>query len=268
MRTTQPLTLAVLAALVAVMLAGAAYAQSNVRPADPAASIRSMRAIADHYRTVTWTYERAMHARKTPSSLSYRRSSDRAYLQWTIDTWTRRAYLARRRALAAIEQKLAIDLPAPPSLHARLARRVSYSRRLALRLRKIYPGRVTRTFASAHGGSGRETLQLWQERSAASALAVALHAHRTAQLPDFLTQAFLCIHRYEGAWTANTGNGYYGGLQMDRAFQSLYGGAFVRRWGTADNWPVWAQLQAAARAYGSGRGFAPWPRTARACGLL
>ena len=55
---------------------------------------------------------------------------------------------------------------------------------------------------------------------------------------------------------------------MDRRFQSLYGADFVGRWGTADNWPAWAQLQAAARAYRSGRGFYPWPNTARACGLI
>jgi hypothetical protein len=24
----------------------------------------------------------------------------------------------------------------------------------------------------------------------------------------------LCIHRHEGAWNANTGNGYYGGMQF------------------------------------------------------
>lgn len=77
-----------------------------------------------------------------------------------------------------------------------------------------------------------------------------------------------CIHRYEGAWNANTGNGYYGGLQMDMDFQSRYGAEYYRRWGTADNWPVWAQLQAAENAYQSGRGFYPWPNTARACGLI
>ena len=76
------------------------------------------------------------------------------------------------------------------------------------------------------------------------------------------------IHRYEGAWTANTGNGYYGGLQLDLAFQRLYGADFLARFGTADTWPAWAQLQAATRAYASGRGFGPWPNTARACGLL
>jgi hypothetical protein len=92
--------------------------------------------------------------------------------------------------------------------------------------------------------------------------------HPAPVIPDWLTGAFSCIHRYEGAWTANTGNGYYGGLQMDIAFQSRYGGTYLDRWGTADNWPVWAQLDAAARAYRSGRGFGPWPNTARFCGLL
>ncbi len=83
-----------------------------------------------------------------------------------------------------------------------------------------------------------------------------------------LLRAFTCIHHYEGSWDANTGNGYYGGLQMDRRFQSSYGSDFVSKWGTADNWPVWAQVLASVRAYRSGRGFYPWPNTARACGLI
>jgi hypothetical protein len=33
---------------------------------------------------------------------------------------------------------------------------------------------------------------------------------------------WLCIHRGEGAWNANTGNGYYGGLQMTAGW---YGGS-------------------------------------------
>lgn len=85
---------------------------------------------------------------------------------------------------------------------------------------------------------------------------------------DWLDSAFDCIHKYEGAWDANTGNGYYGGLQMDTDFQSHYGRDFVKRWGTADNWPEWAQKLAARRAYKSGRGFYPWPNTARICGLI
>jgi hypothetical protein len=64
-------------------------------------------------------------------------------------------------------------------------------------------------------------------------------------------------------WRANTGNGYYGGLQMDRSFQRSYGGEFMRWWGTANNWPAWAQMAAAERAYHSGRGFGPWPYCGR-----
>ncbi len=80
--------------------------------------------------------------------------------------------------------------------------------------------------------------------------------------------AFQCIHRHEGPWNARTGNGYYGGLQMDMAFQRTYGRDFLERWGTADRWPPAAQIVVADRAYRSGRGFTPWPNTARACGLL
>jgi len=79
---------------------------------------------------------------------------------------------------------------------------------------------------------------------------------------------FMCIHRYEGAWNANTGNGYYGGLQMDYTFMHAYGSEFLRAYGTADRWPPAVQIAVAMRAYLSGRGFYPWPNSARLCGLL
>jgi Transglycosylase-like domain len=82
-----------------------------------------------------------------------------------------------------------------------------------------------------------------------------------------LYEKWRCIHEHEGAWNANTGNGYYGGLQMDMSFQAAHGPQFLARWGTADKWPVWAQLEAAEDAYRT-RGFNPWPNTARVCGLL
>jgi hypothetical protein len=47
-----------------------------------------------------------------------------------------------------------------------------------------------------------------------------------------------------------------------------YGADYVERWGTADGWPAWAQLDTAERAYRAGRGFFPWPNSARACGLF
>lgn len=253
-------------ALLLTTLAGAAHARPALHPsADEAAQVRAMRILVDHYRDLTWTYERAAHLRRTPGPVLVQRSSDRRYLQWSLDTWTRRAYLAERRAVALIHKRLLVHLPSAPTLHARLTTRVSYSRRLALSLRKIYPGHVTRRFASAEAATARATLRLWQQRSASAALVVSRHE---PAVPAWLHDSFMCIHRYEGGWTANTGNGYYGGLQLNRPFQSLYGPEFVARFGTADRWPVWAQLQAAIRAYQSGRGFTPWPRTARACGLL
>jgi hypothetical protein len=266
MRVTLSSGLAALAAILAFALVGKAFAREGVRPDQPV-SINAMRSIVDHYRTLTWTYDRAAHRGKTPTSFSDRRSIGRAYLQWSIDTWTRRAELARRAALARIQRRLSVHLPKAPPLHSRLYARVRYTRRLALNLRRIYPGGVTRRFASATMPSGRATLRLWQRRSASAAVAVSEHRFEPA-IPAWLSDSFLCIHHYEGAWNSNTGNGYYGGLQMDLGFQASYGADFLRRWGTADTWPVWAQLQAAARAYQSGRGFSPWPNTARACGLI
>jgi hypothetical protein len=267
LRLTLPLGLAALAAILTFALVGTAFARESVRPDQPV-SIGSMRAMVDHYRKLTWTYERAADRKRTPTSFSDHRSTDRAYLQWSIDTWTRRSDLARRTALAKIQRRLSIRLPKSPPLHAQLSARVTYSRRLAINLRRIYPGTVTRRFASAKAPTGRATLRLWQQRSAFAAVAVAEHRLDGLGIPPWLNDAFLCIHRYEGGWGANTGNGYFGGLQMDLTFQGHYGADFLRRWGTADNWPVWAQLQAAVRAYQSGRGFYPWPNTARACGLI
>ena len=253
---------AILAAVVS--LAGAAQA---IRPNQPT-PVASLRVLADHYRRVTWEYQTAAHVPRTRTSFSYRRSTDRAYLRWTVDSWTKRAYRAQHLALFALHRKLAVSLPRQPALRAPLRRTIAYSRDLTLRLRRIYPGHVTRAFASADRRSARATLRLWQQRGAAAAIAVAEHAVRRARIAGPLLRAFLCIHHFEGSWDSNTGNGYYGGLQMDRRFMSLYGRRFVLRWGTADNWPVWAQLETAARAHAAGRGFTPWPNTARACGLL
>jgi hypothetical protein len=77
-----------------------------------------------------------------------------------------------------------------------------------------------------------------------------------------------CIHHYEGSWTARTGNGYYGGLQMDLAFQRTYAPKLLRKKGTADRWTPLEQMWVAEKAHRSGRGFYPWPNTARYCGLI
>jgi hypothetical protein len=82
-----------------------------------------------------------------------------------------------------------------------------------------------------------------------------------------LVDKFKCVHHYEGAWTSNTGNGYFGGFQMDRTFERTYGGEFLRVFGDANHWPPALQLAVAIRAW-THRGFRPWPNSARLCGLL
>jgi hypothetical protein len=99
---------------------------------------------------------------------------------------------------------------------------------------------------------------LWRKR--------ALRHRRKAHRPPHHA-AWRCIQRHEGRW--NDPNApYYGGLQMDISFQRTYGGDLLRRKGTADKWTPVEQMWVAERAYRSGRGFYPWPNTARSCGLI
>lgn len=101
-------------------------------------------------------------------------------------------------------------------------------------------------------------LRLWARR----AVVVRKQAHDPPRKRDWL-----CIHRYEGSWT-DPNAPYYGGLQMDLEFQQTYGPELLRKKGTADNWTPLEQIWVAVRAYRSGRGFYPWPNTARYCGLI
>jgi hypothetical protein len=77
---------------------------------------------------------------------------------------------------------------------------------------------------------------------------------------------WMCIHAREGAWNSIDGL-YHGGLQMDPSFQASYGSDMVLRYGSAERWPVAAQVAVAERAYHV-RGYTPWPNTARGCGVL
>lgn len=79
--------------------------------------------------------------------------------------------------------------------------------------------------------------------------------------------SWLCIHRSEGSWS-DGGAPFYGGLQMDYGFMFTYGRSLLNRKGTADHWKPIEQIIVAERARRSGRGFSPWPNTARGCGLL
>ena len=78
---------------------------------------------------------------------------------------------------------------------------------------------------------------------------------------------WICIQGHEGRW--NDPNApYYGGLQMDLQFQRAYGRYLLRRKGTANRWSPEEQMWTAEKALRAGRGFYPWPLSARRCGLI
>jgi hypothetical protein len=91
--------------------------------------------------------------------------------------------------------------------------------------------------------------------------------HSSALGGSWLERAFLCIHAGEGSWS-DPNPPYWGGIQMDRSFMATYMPWAYRAWGTADNWPASVQVAAGIHAWVAGRGFYPWPNTARACGLI
>jgi hypothetical protein len=104
----------------------------------------------------------------------------------------------------------------------------------------------------------RRALRFWRSQ--------ARYARRLAAHPPHKS-GWLCIHRYEGSWT-DSGDPYWGGLQMDRGFMGTYAPRVLLRHGLANHWTPLEQMWVAERAHRSGRGFYPWPNTARYCGLI
>jgi hypothetical protein len=128
--------------------------------------------------------------------------------------------------------------------------------------------RVTHPLFRRACGYTRWVAKLWVKRAKLNRIRYEKFQaeRRRIQSLGAVTSDWECIHSHEGAWD-DPNPPYWGGLQMDYAFQQAYGSEFLARWGTADNWPVWAQITAANRAKAT-RGYSPWPNTARMCGLL
>lgn len=134
-------------------------------------------------------------------------------------------------------------------------RRETWRWQALMGVRKSRASRVHRV-RSAH--YRRWVRDLWRKR--------AVKHRRRAHSPPHAA-AWRCIQRYEARWSDPNGP-YYGGLQMDLQFQQHYGRDLLRKKGTADNWTPVEQMWVAERAYRAGRGFYPWPNTARYCGLI
>jgi hypothetical protein len=164
----------------------------------------------------------------------------------------------RRIAAAAQARKLAVVEAAMRRTIVQIHR----ARDDAWRWQAVMSAPQTRYARSAeHSTSLRYrqmVLGMWVQRAAESRY----QAQHPPRLKDWL-----CIHHYEGSWT-DPNSPYYGGLQMDMSFMEAYGGNLLRTKGTADHWTPLEQIWVAERAYRSGRGFYPWPNTARWCGLI
>lgn len=90
------------------------------------------------------------------------------------------------------------------------------------------------------------------------------HRSRTPWESSWYSGA-LCVHHFEGAWTAATGNGYFGGMQFsESSWLSNGGSVYASR---ADLATPHDQLLVAYH-YWKAAGWNPWPNTARLCGLL
>ncbi len=241
-----------LAMLCVLCAFGGGVAASVVARADAADRVHASAAVGneliaqiDHYRNVTWRWQKRMGVPTSRSAASAARSPDPAYRRWVLDLWKQRADRVQQRAARWL-----------------VVRADEYRRTVAHWETVIGRGsRPVRGLASVSGGTlrQREARMLdWRDR--------ARNVLRVAQNPPRLA-AWECIHRFEGSWT-DRGSPYYGGLQMDLTFQRRYGGYLLRTKGTADRWTPLEQMWVAERAYRSGRGFYPWPSTARTCGLI
>jgi hypothetical protein len=139
----------------------------------------------------------------------------------------------------------------------RIRHRIAAYRRETWRWQRVMGMRLIR--ALPHAPRALEArAPLWRR--------VAVRTRRRAQHPPHLG-GWLCIHRYEGSWR-DSGGPYYGGLQMDLSFQRRYGAHLLARKGPANHWTPLEQMWTAERAFRAGRGYYPWPNTARNCGLI
>lgn len=141
--------------------------------------------------------------------------------------------------------------------------------------RITYQGRTAQTWArAAHGwqktAERRGALASWLQHRLSIRVREVLKLHKrfhaAPSRPPHYSE-WLCIHDGEGSWTANTGNGFYGGLQFMQGTWERNGG--LKYASRADLATPLEQMWVAESAWReSGGSFSQWPNTARYCGLL
>ena len=134
-------------------------------------------------------------------------------------------------------------------------RRIAHLRSITWRRQRVMARRLTKRPLRP---STRRNLRVWRRIARRAYIAFAHPPHKGG---------WLCIHRYEASWR-DSGDPYWGGLQMDRGFMEFYAPKHLLWRGWADRWSPLEQMWVAEHAYRSGRGFYAWPSTARLCGLI
>jgi hypothetical protein len=149
-----------------------------------------------------------------------------------------------------------------PSEAAELVGKIAQHRSQTWHWQRIMGIRRTPTGYAERWTTSLDELRALRDRWRTRAVGVRMRAKR----PPHRT-AWSCIQRHEGRWN-DPGAPYYGGLQMDLAFQRRYGAYLLRRKGTANRWTRLEQMWTAEKALRAGRGFYPWPVAASRCGLI
>ena len=180
------------------------------------------------------------------------------------------SFLSASRELRAPVDERAVPGRGPRGgdLASRVRREYLRAARLAIRLGVTRPARLH--IPATRAAMVREAARWRGVATWLAARSERIRPHERplrARVPHY--DALMCIAGHESGarWDVATGNGYYGGLQMDRSFQQAYAPRLYRTKGTADRWTAEEQMQAAGRAI-TARGFTPWPNTAAMCGLL
>jgi len=135
-----------------------------------------------------------------------------------------------------------VAAPADRDIGRYLLRDIEKARRAVWRwerLMRVKRTKATRVAERTNDPEHRRAiLRWWKERAR-------MRSRQAHRLPRM--RAWRCIQRHEGAWN-DPNPPYYGGLQMDLAFQRTYGADLFRRKGTADNWKPIEQIWVAERA--------------------
>jgi hypothetical protein len=149
-----------------------------------------------------------------------------------------------------------------PSEAAELVGQIAKHRSRAWHWQRVMGARRTPTRLAERWTTSLDELRALRDRWRTRAIG----ARTRAKHPPHRA-AWSCIQRYEGRWN-DPGAPYYGGLQMDLAFQRRYGRYLLRLKGPANRWTRLEQVWTAEKALRAGRGFYPWPAAASRCGLI